>query len=211
MENYHYHLYTDDLPEAVLQQAINVSAVAIDTETTGLKLYRDRLCLIQLCLGDGVVHLIEVDQTVKPAPNLSRLLTDPNIVKLFHFARFDVAMLYRTYQVLAEPIFCSKIASKLARTNVDKHGLSDLCRDLLGVSLAKAAIHTDWANQNKTPQQLAYACDDVLYLHALKQALSMMLKREGRDGIAQKCMQFLPQRALLDVMGFEDGDLFAHH
>ena len=185
--------------------------VAIDTETTGLKLYRDRLCLVQLCGEDGHCHLINVAQNMQPAPNLVALLRNEQCQKLFHFGRFDLAMLMKHYGVVFQGVYCTKIASKLARTNTNRHGLSDLTRDLLGIQLAKSATHSDWAATEKSTEQLQYACEDVIYLHALQEILDSMLVREGRQHLAEAAFAHLPARSAMDLAGFDDLDIFAHH
>jgi ribonuclease D len=184
--------------------------VAIDTETLGLKPHRDRLCLVQLSSGNGDAHLVQFDGRDWSAPNLKALLGDPGVTKLFHFARFDVAVLYRWLGVVAQPIYCTKIASKLARTYTDRHGLRDLCGEVLGLDLSKQQQSSDWAAAQLTQQQLAYAASDVLHLHQLKQRLDAMLAREGRTELANAAFAFLPMRAHLDLAGFEDVDIFSH-
>ncbi len=183
--------------------------VAIDTETMGLKPGRDRLCLVQLSAGDGNAHLVQIVPGTD-APNLTALLADPATLKLFHFARFDVAMLSRGLGVMAQPIYCTKIASKLARTYTDRHGLKDLCRELLGVDLSKQQQSSDWGAATLSPEQIAYAASDVLHLHALKARLDAMLAREGRSALAEACFDFLPTRAALDLAGWAEDDIFAH-
>lgn len=190
-------------------------AVAVDTETTGLRPHRDRLCLVQLSAGDGVCHLVQFPPNGGPgagidAPNLKAVLTDPATVKLFHFARFDVGMLYRHLDIVCEPVFCSKIASKLVRTYTDRHGLRDLCRELLGVDISKEQQSSDWGADALTAEQLAYAAGDVLYLHRLRDRLETMLRREGRMAMAEACFRFLPWRARLDVAGWPEEDIFAY-
>ena len=199
------HLHQGDLP-----QGINWgSSVAIDTETMGLNPMRDRLCLAQLSAGDGACHLVQFAPGAYDAPNLTRLLTDPHVLKLFHFGRFDIAMLRQYLGVLASPVYCTKIASKLARTFTDRHGLKDLCRELLGVDLSKQQQSSDWGAPTLTPEQLRYAASDVEYLHPLKARLDAILAREGRLELAQACFAFLPIRAALDLGGWPD-DIFAH-
>jgi ribonuclease D len=199
-------LHKGDLP-AGLQWG---TSVAVDTETMGLKPQRDRLCLVQLCAGDNDVHLVQLDGSDWSAPRLKALLTDSSILKIFHFARFDVAVLDRYLGVMTGPIWCTKIASKLARTYTDRHGLRDLCSELLGVDLSKQQQSSDWAAANLTQQQLAYAASDVTHLHELKERLEAMLAREGRSAMAAACFGFLPERARLDLAGFEDIDVFSH-
>lgn len=184
--------------------------VAVDTETLGLKPHRDRLCLVQLSAGDGAAHLVQFDGTDWSAPRLKALLTDPGTTKIFHFARFDVAVLEQYLGVVTAPIYCTKIASKLVRTYTDRHGLKDLCHELLGVELSKQQQSSDWAATALSQQQLAYAASDVLHLHALKTALDAMLARQGRTALAEACFGFVSQRAKLDLAGFEDMDIFSH-
>ena len=184
--------------------------VAIDTETMGLSTARDRLCLVQLSAGDGSAHLVQVGPGATDAPNLKALLADAAVTKLFHFARFDMAVLRHTYGVVPEPVYCTKIASKLARTYTDRHGLKDLCREMLGVDLSKQQQSSDWGAQQLTKEQLDYAASDVLHLHALKERLDEMLAREGRTALAQSCFRFLATRVALDLAGWRDEDIFAH-
>ena len=185
-------------------------AVAVDTETLGLNPGRDRLCLVQLSSGDGSAHLVQFARDAYDAPNLKRLLTDPNVLKLFHFARFDLAMLRRYLGVMPAPVYCTRTASKLARTYTDKHGLKDLVKELLDIDLSKQQQSSDWGAENLTEQQLAYAANDVAFLHRLKESLDAMLVREGRMELAQACFGFLPARAELDLAGWGEGDIFAH-
>lgn len=199
-------LHKGDLPEGLGLG----STVAIDTETLGLKPHRDRLCLVQLSSGNGEAHLVQFDGRDWSAPRLKSLLRDPNTLKIFHFGRFDLAVLNRWLGVETGPVFCTKIASKLARTYTDRHGLKDLCGELLGVDLSKQQQSSDWAAGTLSQQQLAYAASDVLYLHQLKARLEAMLEREGRTEIAEAAFRYLPQRARLDLCGFEDVDIFAH-
>jgi ribonuclease D len=184
--------------------------VAIDTETMGLKTLRDRLCLVQLSAGDGTAHLVQFRPGRYEAPNLKKLLADPAVIKLFHFARFDIAALWMYLNVLATPVYCTKIASRLARTFTAHHSLKTLCSDLLRVDLDKQQQTTDWGADTLSPEQLKYAASDVLHLHKLKEALNTTLLREGRMELAQSCFNFLPARALLDVAGWEEEDIFAH-
>lgn len=186
------------------------SSVAIDTETMGLLPHRDRLCLIQLSSGDGSAHLVKFDGKDYNAPNLSRLLADESILKLFHFARFDIAVLYHALGVMTSPVYCTKIASKLIRTYTDRHGLKDLCRELLDVEISKQQQSSDWGADELSEAQQAYAASDVLYLHQLKEKLDQVLVREGRTHIAQAAFDFLPVRAELDLMAGEGYDLFSH-
>ena len=205
------HIHRHDLPEDVDFGAM----VAIDTETMGLDPRRDRLCLVQLSAGDGVAHLVQIiPETLggrgADCPNLKRLLADGAAVKLFHFARFDVAALYQGLGVVTAPVICTKIASKLVRTYTDRHGLKDLCRDLIGVEISKQQQTSDWGAVDLSPEQCAYAASDVLHLHALWARLDALLKREGRRDIAQGCYDFLPMRARLDLLGYQEPDLFSH-
>lgn len=176
----------------------------------GLEPHRDRLCLAQLSAGDGECHLVQFAQGAYAAPRLKALLADPQVLKLFHFGRFDIAVLHHSLGVLARPVYCTKIASKLVRTFTDRHGLKDLCRDLLGVELSKQQQSSDWGADQLTDEQLRYAGSDVLHLHALRQRLDAMLVREGRQALAQACFDFLPTRALLDLAGFAEPDIFEH-
>ena len=200
------HLHKGDLPAGLSLGAV----VAVDSETMGLDLARDRLCLLQLSAGDGVCHLVQFDQGRYDAPNLKALLSDPGVTKIFHFARFDLAAIRRYLGVDCAPVYCTKIASKLARTYTDRHGLKDLCRELLGVELSKQQQSSDWGAAELSQEQLAYAASDVLYLHDLRAKLDVMLAREGRDSLAQACFDFLPARAALDIAGWQETDIFAH-
>ncbi|GEQ99143.1 3'-5' exonuclease [Iodidimonas gelatinilytica] len=185
--------------------------VAVDTETMGLKPHRDRLCLVQLSSGDGTAHLVKFNHDSSyDAPNLKALMGDSTVTKLFHFARFDLAVLYHALGVMPTPAYCTKIASKLTRTYTDRHGLKDLCRELLSVDISKAQQSSDWGADDLSDAQQAYAASDVLYLHRLKEALDPVLQRENRQHIAQAAFEFLPIRAELDLMAGEDYDLFAH-
>ncbi|MDX2204387.1 MAG: ribonuclease D [Hyphomicrobiaceae bacterium] len=199
-------LHKNDLPAGVSFGA----AVAIDTETLGLKPHRDRLCVVQLSAGDGTAHLVQFDGRSWEAPNLRQLLVDPAVLKIFHFARFDLAVLSRYLGVAVAPVYCTKIASKLARTYTDRHGLKDLVSELLGVELSKQQQSSDWAAAELSDQQKHYAASDVLHLHALKQRLDAMLARVDRAALAAECFRFLPARATLDLAGFEDMDIFSH-
>jgi ribonuclease D len=201
-----HRLHHGDLPDGIAFG----SAVAIDTEAMGLNPHRDRLCLVQLSGGDGNAHLVQFAPGNYEAPRLRRLLADPTVLKLFHFARFDIAMLYHYLGVMAEPIYCTKIASRLTRTFTDRHGLRDLCKDLLGVDLSKQQQSSDWGAASLTEEQLRYAASDVLHLHALRARLDAMLAREGRTELARSCFDFLPARALLDLAGWPEQDIFAH-
>ncbi len=185
-------------------------AVAIDTETLGLNPHRDRLCLVQLSGGDGTADIVQIDKGQRDAPNLVRLLADRNVTKIFHYARFDIAILEQAFGVMAEPIFCTKIASKLVRTYTDRHGLKDLVKDLLDIELNKQQQSSDWAAETLSGPQLDYAASDVLHLHAVKAELERRLIREGRAEIAAACFAFLPVRAELDLMGWPEDDIFAH-
>ncbi|HEY5300824.1 MAG TPA: ribonuclease D [Acetobacteraceae bacterium] len=205
------HIHRDDLPDGVVLGPV----VAVDTETMGLNPHRDRLCLVQLSAGDNIAHLVQL----RPAslggrgfdcPNLSRLLADPATVKLMHFARFDVAVLQHSLGITVAPVRCTKIAAKLVRTFTDRHGLRDLCKELLGVEISKQQQTSDWGAPDLSAEQLAYAASDVLYLHALWARLEALLRREGRLALAEACFTFLPTRARLDLLGYEDPDIFAH-
>jgi ribonuclease D len=201
------YVHEGDLPAGVLAGA---SAVAVDSETMGLRLGRDPLCVVQLSDGQGDAHLVKLDRATYEAPNLKRLLTDPAVLKIFHFGRFDIAMFWLHLGVITAPVYCTKIASKLARTYTDRHGLKDVTKELLGVDISKAQQSSDWGATRLSDDQVAYAASDVLNLHALKSRLDDMLAREGRDHLAKACFEFLPHRALLDVAGWEDVDIFAH-
>lgn len=196
-----------DLPDLA---NYDVDAIAIDTETLGLNPHRDRLCVVQLSPGDGTADVIQIAPGQKRAPNLVALLRNRKITKLFHFGRFDLAVLYHAFGVMPEPVFCSKIASRLTRTYTDRHGLKDICNELLGVSLSKVQQSSDWAAETLTPEQLEYAASDVLYLHQLREKLLFRLERDGRTKEAEACFRFLPTRARLDLMGWDEQDIFAH-
>lgn len=200
-----FKVHQGDLPAGVTF----AGSVAIDTETLGLKPHRDRLCLVQLSAGDGVAHLVQVAPPYD-APRLKALLADPSVTKIFHFARFDIAVLRQYLGVDTAPVYCTKIASKLSRTYTDRHGLKDLVGELLQVEISKQQQSSDWGAQKLTDQQLAYAASDVFHLHALKARLDIMLEREGRTVMAEAAFRFLAIRAALDLMGFEDQDIFAH-
>jgi ribonuclease D len=200
-------LHDGDLPDGALDGA---AAVAVDSETMGLRLGRDPLCVVQLSAGDGDAHVVKLDRATYHAPNLKRVLTDPQVTKIFHFGRFDIAMFWRHLGVVTAPVYCTKIASKLARTYTDRHGLKDVTRELLGVDLSKAQQSSDWGGVQLTDEQVAYAASDVLHLHGLREKLDAMLVREGRDHLARACFEFLPHRALLDAAGWENEDIFAH-
>jgi ribonuclease D len=200
-------LHQGDLPANVLASA---SSVAIDSETMGLRLGRDPLCVVQLSDGQGDAHVVQLDRATYHAPNLKRLLTDPAVTKIFHFGRFDIAMFWLHLGVVTAPVYCTKIASKLARTYTDRHGLKDVTKELIGIDLSKVQQSSDWGAQALSQDQVDYAASDVLHLHTLRVRLDEMLAREGRDGLAKACFEFLPNRALLDVAGWEDIDIFAH-
>lgn len=185
-------------------------SVAIDTETLGLNPHRDRLCLVQLSSGDGTAHLVQPDPARFEAPRLKALLTDPGVLKIFHFARFDLAVLEKYLGVTVAPVYCTKIVSKLVRTYTDRHGLKDLTAELLGIEMSKQQQSSDWAAATLSEQQMAYAATDVLYLHALKAKLDAMLAREGREAFAKAAFDFLPARAKLDLAGYPEMDIFAH-
>jgi len=199
-------LHRGDLPDL----SRYTGAVAIDTETMGLHLGRDRLCVVQLSPGDGSADVVQIPAQAHDAPNLKRLLADPGIIKIFHFARFDLGALCNAFGVMPEPVYCTKIASRLARTYTDKHGLKDLVREVLGHDLSKQQQLSDWGAPELTDAQVSYAASDVLYLHALRERLDAMLVREGRDALAAACFRFLPTRVRLDMAGFAADDIFAH-
>jgi len=184
--------------------------VAVDTETMGLNPFRDRLCLVQLSGGDGNCELVKIAAHARAAPNLKRLLEDPKVLKLFHFARFDIGMLKHWLGIDCRPLYCTKIASRLVRTFTDRHGLKDLCKDLLGIDVSKQQQSSDWGAEELSPEQLRYAAGDVLHLHALKAKLDEMLEREGRRALAEACFSFLPVRGTLDLGGWAEPDIFAH-
>ena len=199
-------LYNGDLPDGLDLGPV----VAIDCETMGLNPHRDRLCLIQMSGGDGNVHLVQVAKGQTEAPNLCRMLTDPKVLKLFHFGRFDIAAMHHAFGALAAPVYCTKIASKMTRTFTDRHGLKYLLQDLVGIDISKQQQQSDWGAETLSEAQLDYAASDVLYLHRLKAVLDEMLAREGRTALAQSCFDFLPARALLDLEGWPEIDIFAH-
>ncbi len=201
------HLHEGDFPAGLFA---GVTSVAIDSETMGLSLQRDPLCVVQISAGDGDAHVVRMNRPLYDCPNLKALLTDPAVLKIFHFGRFDIAMFERHLGVTTNPVWCTKIASKLARTYTDRHGLKDVCKELLGVDLSKAQQSSDWGAAVLSPDQVAYAASDVLYLHGVKNRLQAMLDREGRADLAQACFDFLPQRARLDLAGWEEVDIFAH-
>lgn len=200
------HIHNNDLPDGLDFGA----SVAIDSETMGLIPARDRLCVVQLSSGDGNAHLVKFDGKDYSAPNLRKLLADPSVLKIFHFARFDIAVMSQYLGVETTPVYCTKIASKLVRTYTDRHGLKELARELLGVEMDKGQQSSDWGADKLTDAQAAYAASDVLYLHKMKDKLDMMLAREGRTAEAQAAFTFLPVRARLDLMGFEPMDIFSH-
>ncbi len=185
-------------------------SVAIDTETLGLKAHRDRLCVVQLSTGDGSADVVQIAKGQTAAPNIERLLRDPAVTKLFHFGRFDIAVMFNAFGALTQNLYCTKIASKLVRTYTDRHGLRELCRELLGIDISKQQQSSDWGADVLSDAQVSYAASDVLHLHALKAKLDAMLLREGRDAVAQSCFDFLPTRARLDLMGWPESDIFAH-
>jgi len=200
------HVYQGDLPDNLDLGSI----VAIDCETMGLKPYRDRLCVVQLSGGDGNAHLVQITKGQKSAPNLCKLLENPEVLKLFHFGRFDIAAMYHAFGALTAPVYCTKIASKLVRTYTDRHGLKNLLQELLEVDISKQQQSSDWGADKLSDAQVAYAASDVLYLHRLRDVLNERLEREERAEIAQACFDFLPQRALLDLQGWPDEDIFSH-
>ncbi len=200
------HLHKNDLPDGLDLGP----SVAIDCETMGLNPHRDRLCLVQLSSGDGNAHLVQIDRGQTSAPNLERLLRDPDVLKLFHFGRFDIAVMYHAFGALAAPVYCTKIASKLIRTYTDRHGLKNLLEELLNIDISKLQQMSDWGAATLTEGQLAYAASDVLYLHRLKEKLDERLAREGRTDLAQAAFDFLPTRARLDLAGWPEDDIFAH-
>jgi ribonuclease D len=199
-------LHKGDLPAGASFGA----AVAIDTETLGLNPHRDRLCVVQLSAGDGTADVVQIAPGQTRAPNLQALLTDPAVTKIFHFARFDIGVLQKTFGIITGPVYCTKIASKLARTYTDRHGLKDLARELIGLDMSKQQQSSDWGAAQLSDAQLAYAASDVLHLHALRAKLDLMLAREGRADIAAACFAFLSTRVRLDLMGWAENDIFAH-
>jgi len=199
-------LHRGDLPDISRYKG----AVAIDTETMGLDVTRDRLCVVQLSPGDGSADVVQIPPHSSDAPNLKRLLADKTLLKIFHFARFDLGVLWKTFGIMAEPVYCTKIASRLARTYTDKHGLKDLVREVLGQDLSKQQQSSDWGALELSEAQVAYAAADVIHLHALKERLDAMLAREGREQLAAACFRFLPDRVWLDLAGFAGEDIFAH-
>ena len=199
-------LHRGDLPDL----SAYTGAVAIDTEAMGLDVNRDRLCVVQLSPGDGSADVVQIAAGQPHAPNIERLLADPAVLKIFHFARFDIGLLAKAFGVMAGPVYCTKIASRLARTYADKHGLKDLAREVLGVDLSKQQQLSDWGADSLSDAQVSYAATDVLYLHALREKLDAMLAREGRAELAAACFRFLPDRARLDLAGWAADDIFAH-
>jgi ribonuclease D len=199
-------LHRGDLPDLTRY----ANSVAIDTETMGLHPHRDRLCVVQLSNGDGSADVVQIPKDHSNAPNLKQLLGDARVTKIFHFARFDIAALYNAFGVMPQPVYCTKIASRLSRTYTDRHGLKDLVRELLNIDLSKQQQSSDWGSDTLSEAQLAYAASDVLHLHALRDRLDAMLAREGRLGLAQACFEFLPNRAKLDLQGWDAEDIFAH-
>jgi ribonuclease D len=200
------YLHKGDLPAGIDFG----DSVAVDSETMGLRLRRDPLCVVQLSAGDGNAHLVQLNRETYDAPNLKALLTRTDVLKIFHFGRFDIAMFAHHLQVVTTPVYCTKIASRLARTYTDRHGLKDVTKELLGIDISKAQQSSDWGQTTLSADQQAYAASDVLNLHALKARLDEMLVREGRDALARACFEFLPARAQLDLAGWEDADIFAH-
>jgi ribonuclease D len=199
------HLHRGDLPSNV---SFNGS-VAVDTETMGLRLHRDRLCVVQLSAGDGHAHIVQIIPG-KPSPNLAKIFADADLLKIFHFARFDLAMIQKHLGVRCAPVYCTRTASRLTRTNTDKHGLKDLCKEILGIEMSKQQQSSDWGADALNAEQVEYAAADVLYLHKLKAEMDKMLAREGRVQLAEACFTFLPERAALDLAGWADEDIFAH-
>jgi ribonuclease D len=203
-------LHRGDLPDISRYMGASSGAVAIDTETMGLDVHRDRLCVVQLSPGDGSADVVQIPPTDADTPNLKRLLADAKLLKIFHFARFDLGVLYNAFGVMAQPVYCTKIASRLARTYTDKHGLKDLVREVLGQDLSKQQQSSDWGSAELSEAQVSYAATDVTHLHALKDRLDAMLAREGREALAAACFRFLPERVRLDLAGFGADDIFAH-
>ncbi|MBS0536250.1 MAG: ribonuclease D [Proteobacteria bacterium] len=199
-------LHRGDLPNLDAYKG----AVAIDTETLGLDVNRDRLCVVQLSPGDGSADVVQIAAGQKTAPNIQKLLADPSVLKIFHFGRFDIGVMFNAFGVMAQPVYCTKIASRLVRTYTDRHGLKDLARELIGVDLSKQQQSSDWGATELSEAQVAYAASDVLYLHALRDKLDAMLAREGRTALATACFDFLPERVRLDLAGWADEDIFSH-
>ncbi len=200
------HFYKNDLPDGLDLGP----SVAIDCETMGLNPHRDRLCLVQMSSGDGNAHLVQIAKGQSEAPNLVKMLTDPSVLKLFHFGRFDIAVLDHTFGALTAPVYCTKIASKMVRTFTDRHGLKNLCQELVDVDISKQQQSSDWGADNLNDAQKTYAASDVLYLHRIKEELDRRLAREGRTELAQACFDFLPTRARLDIAGWPEIDIFSH-
>jgi len=200
------HLHQRDLPDGLDLGSV----VAIDTETMGLNPHRDRLCVVQLSSGDGNAHVVQIHQDQAEAPNLARMLADPEVLKLFHFGRFDIAVLLHRFGVLTTPVYCTKIASKLVRTYTDRHGLKNLVQEMADADLSKQQQSSDWGAASLTEAQVNYAASDVLYLHELREKLDKRLAREGRTDLARACFEFLPHRAALDLAGWPETDIFAH-
>ena len=202
----HISVFEGDLPADIKWP----KAIAIDTETTGLDIVHDKLCLVQIGDGKGNAWLVQIREGI-PCPNLKKLLTNPKILKIFHFARFDVAKLKSALGIIVTPVYCTKIASKLTRPNAEKHSLKNLCEDMLGIQLDKEQQCSDWTKKELSPEQIQYAANDVMYLHALKDKLDTLLKKQEKEELAACCFSFLPTRAELDLMGLDDPDLFSHH
>lgn len=200
------YLYQQDLPDNLDLGPV----VAIDCETMGLNPHRDRLCVIQMSGGDGNAHIVQIAKGQTEAPNITRMLTDPLVLKLFHYGRFDIAAMFHAFGALAAPVYCTKIASRMVRTYTDRHGLRNLTQDLLGTDISKQQQMSDWGAEKLTQAQLDYAASDVLYLHRLREVLNERLEREGRTALAQSCFDFLPTRAQLDLFGWPETDIFAH-
>ena len=200
------HLYHNDLPDNIDLGKV----IAIDTETMGLNPKRDRLCLVQISSGDGNAHLVQIFPNGSQSPNLCKLLGNKKILKIFHFGRFDIAVLYNHFQILCDTVYCTKIASKLVRTFTDRHGLKNLLHELISIDVSKQQQSSDWGNPILSPAQIDYAASDVLYLHKIKTELDKRLERENRTEIAQACFEFLPKRAQLDILGWRDQDIFSH-
>jgi len=201
-----HRLHRGDLPAGYVAGP----AIAVDTETLGLQPHRDRLCVVQISRGDGTADVVQIARDGAPPETLLRVLADPGVLKIFHFARFDLAVIHRAFGVMPGPVYCTKIASKLTRTYTDRHGLKDLCRELLGLEMSKQQQSSDWGAETLSAAQIDYAASDVLHLHALKERLDARLAREERTALARSCFDFLPTRALLDLAGWPDTDIFAH-
>ncbi len=201
-----HRLHRGDLPAGYVAGP----AIAVDTETLGLQPHRDRLCVVQISRGDGTADVVQIARGDAPPETLLRILADPGVLKIFHFARFDLAVIHRAFGVMPGPVYCTKIASKLTRTYTDRHGLKDLCRELLGLEMSKQQQSSDWGAETLSAAQIDYAASDVLHLHALKERLDARLAREERTALARSCFDFLPTRSLLDLAGWPDTDIFAH-